>query len=122
MTKTIKIGNTDYVAVSKSSSNRGKRRYSPKRDSSLFFKSPAQKAYESRKNLEEIRNRRQIKMHKEEYRKEQKIRSEQAKIRRQEARARFKANAKAFYNKSIHLRKKKEPQPYGGFESARKQE
>lgn len=125
MTKTIRIGNTDYVAVSTSNrGNRGKRRYSPKRDNSLFFKSPAQKAYESRKNLETIRNKRQIGLHSEEYRKEKVERKRLAKIRSQQAREKFKQRAKNLYNKnvsvpSIFKRKKKEVHPYGGFESAR---
>lgn len=123
MVKAIKIGNTEYVPVRTNTSTTRKRRYSPKRDSSFFFKSPAQKAYESRKNLEHIQNKRKIGLHREEYRKEQAERSRLAKIRRQEQRERFKQKAKALYNKNINnpFKKKKVQHPYGGFDSAKPQ-
>ena len=121
MTKLVKIGKDTYKEIPETRIR--KRRYSPRRDSSTFFKSPAQKAYESRKNLEHIRNKRAYESHKDEYRKEQSRRRAEAKIRRAEHIKNIKSKAHSLYNKNISLpfRKKKTVHPYGGFESARKE-
>jgi|SRR6185436_5029536 len=126
MPKIVRIGNTEYREVSRSKPYR--RRYSPKRDSGVLFKSPAQKAYESRKNLEYIRNKRHLESEREQYKSEERIRRDNARMRRKQRYEQIKAKSKALYNKDVHLPKflhrKKKPEssyPYGGFESARKE-
>lgn len=75
--------------------------------------------------LRELKARRAYESEKSRFRQEQRIRRQQASARRKEKLERYKQKAKAFYNKDVgnplnRFRKKKEQQPYGGFESAEK--
>lgn len=106
MTEIIRVGNKIYREIPSSSRRNRTRRYSPKRDSSTFFKSNAQKAYESRKELEYIQNKRRLESEKSRYKQEHRIRKMQAKARRKEQLRNLRMKAGNTYNTSKNVASK----------------